>query len=89
MKREALSQEANRGVIPANELNDPLQAILSNTEAALLLLSSSSPDIDKIKESLEAVLSEVERVSQMFRGGIEAVAGEQFGPSQSAKVRNR
>ena len=71
MKREALSQKANQGVIPANELNDPLQTILSNTEAVLLLLSRSNPDIDKIKEALEHVISEVGRVRQMIRGDIE------------------
>ena len=55
-------------VRPGNEPHNPLQAILSNTEAALLLLSNSNPEIDKVKAALEAVISEVGRLNLMIVG---------------------
>jgi hypothetical protein len=82
-----MSQKANPVVVPANEFNDPLQAILSNAEAALLLLSSSNPDIDKIKVALEDVASEVMRVMQRIRGRIELSHGSEFRPSPVANIR--
>jgi hypothetical protein len=62
-----MAQERSPIVMP-DEFNDPLQAILANTEAAILLLSSGRPDIDKIKAALEDVRSEVGRVTQITHG---------------------
>lgn len=44
----------------AHELKQPLSAILSNTEAAQLIINSKSPDISEIKE----ILSDIKRDDQ-------------------------
>jgi signal transduction histidine kinase len=45
----------------AHELSQPLGAILSNTEAAELMLGAASPDLDQIKEILEDIRRDDQR----------------------------
>jgi signal transduction histidine kinase len=51
----------------AHELNQPLTAILSNVQAAQILLSRDSPDLEEIREILSDVASDDERAGQVIR----------------------
>ena len=51
----------------AHELNQPLGAILSNTEAAELILSSPSPDLGEIKQILADIKRDDQRASEVIR----------------------
>ena len=58
MNRRATAGELSASI--AHELNQPLGAILTNTETAELLLGSSSPDLQEIK----AILADIRRDDQ-------------------------
>ena len=51
----------------AHEINQPLGAIQSNTEAMEVALSSPSPDIGEIKEIAEDILRDQGRASEVIR----------------------
>jgi signal transduction histidine kinase len=51
----------------AHELNQPLGSILTNTETAELMLKSSSPNIDEVKEILADIRRDDQRASEVIR----------------------
>jgi signal transduction histidine kinase len=51
----------------AHELNQPLSAILRNAEAATMLLSSSAPALDEVREILQDIRSDDKRASEIIR----------------------
>jgi signal transduction histidine kinase len=51
----------------AHELNQPLGSILTNTETAELMLKSSSPNLDEVKEILADIRRDDQRASEVIR----------------------
>ena len=51
----------------AHELNQPLGSILTNTETAELMLKSSSPDLDEVREILADIRRDDQRASEVIR----------------------
>ena len=52
----------------AHELNQPLGAILSNTEAAQIMLKSNPPDLAQIGEILDDIVRDEQRASEIIMG---------------------
>ncbi|HSK31827.1 MAG TPA: PAS domain S-box protein, partial [Candidatus Limnocylindria bacterium] len=52
----------------AHELNQPLGAILSNADAADMLLKSEPPDLEEIREILADIRNDDRRASDVIRG---------------------
>jgi signal transduction histidine kinase len=52
----------------AHELNQPLGAILSNTEAAQMLLKANPPDLTQIGEILSDIVRDEQRASEIIVG---------------------
>ena len=52
----------------AHELNQPLGAILSNTEAAQMLLKADPPDLPQIGEILSDIVRDEQRASEIILG---------------------
>jgi signal transduction histidine kinase len=52
----------------AHELNQPLGAILSNTEAAQMLLKADPPDLPQIGEILSDIVRDAQRASEIILG---------------------
>jgi signal transduction histidine kinase len=52
----------------AHELNQPLGAILSNTEAAQMLLKANPPDLAQIGEILSDIIRDEQRASEIILG---------------------
>jgi PAS domain S-box-containing protein len=50
----------------AHELNQPLTAILSNAQAALLILAQKSPDLAEVKEALDEIEKEDGRAGEVI-----------------------
>jgi len=50
----------------ANEINQPLTAILSNAQAALYLLAQEVPDLVEIREALEEIVHEDDRAGEVI-----------------------
>ena len=50
----------------AHELNQPLTAILSNAQAALLILAQTSPDLAEVKEALDEIEKEDSRAGEVI-----------------------
>jgi signal transduction histidine kinase len=55
------------GALIAHEINQPLGAILSNAEAAQIILKSSSPDIPMLSEIVDEILHNDERAAEVIR----------------------
>ena len=51
----------------AHELNQPLGSILTNTETAELMLKSSSPNLDEVREILADIRRDDQRASEVIR----------------------
>ena len=51
----------------AHELNQPLTAILSNVQAAQILMSRPSPDLDEVREILAEVATDDKRAGEVIR----------------------
>jgi hypothetical protein len=51
----------------AHELNQPLGSILTNAETAELMLKSSSPNLDEVKEILADIRRDDQRASEVIR----------------------
>lgn len=51
----------------AHELNQPLGSILTNTETAEIMLKSSSPNLDEMKEILADIRRDDQRASEVIR----------------------
>lgn len=65
VNRQAAAGELSSSI--AHELNQPLGAILTNTETAELILKSPSPDLDEIKEILADIRRDDVRASEVIR----------------------
>jgi PAS domain S-box-containing protein len=50
----------------AHELNQPLTAILSNAQAALLILAQTSPDLAEVKDALDEIEKEDSRAGEVI-----------------------
>jgi two-component system sensor kinase FixL len=62
----------------AHELNQPLLAIASYSEAALLLLQAGNPDLAKIRMAVEASERQVHRAGQSIRELLEFLSMKEF-----------
>jgi C4-dicarboxylate-specific signal transduction histidine kinase len=51
----------------AHEVNQPLAAILSNTQAALRFLNHEDPDLDEVREALLDIVQDDKRASEVIR----------------------
>ena len=51
----------------AHELNQPLTAILSNVQAAQMLMKRPSPDLDEVREILSEVVTDDKRAGEVIR----------------------
>jgi signal transduction histidine kinase len=65
MNRHATVSELSGSI--AHELNQPLGAILTNTETAELLMNSPSPNLSEIKEILADIKRDDQRASEVIR----------------------
>ena len=70
-----LNRTASAGVLSASfshELNQPLGAILSNTEAAELLLATNPPDVGQVMEILADIRRDDQRAGEIIKhlGGL-------------------
>jgi signal transduction histidine kinase len=70
-----LNRTASAGVLSASfshELNQPLGAILSNTEAAELLLTANPPDVGQVMEILADIRRDDQRAGEIIKhlGGL-------------------
>jgi signal transduction histidine kinase len=66
MNRHATAGELSSSI--AHELNQPLGAILNNTETATMLLDSPSPDVAQLKEILADIKRDDQRASKVIVG---------------------
>jgi two-component system sensor kinase FixL len=66
----------------AHELNQPLLAIASYSEAALILLQSGKPDLAKIRKAIEAGERQAHRAGQSLREMLEFLSMNEF-PSEA------
>jgi C4-dicarboxylate-specific signal transduction histidine kinase len=64
MNRRATAGELSASI--AHELNQPLGAILSNTETAEMLLGSPSPNLEEIKEILADIKRDDQRAEEVI-----------------------
>jgi signal transduction histidine kinase len=64
MNRYATAGELSSSI--AHELNQPLGAILSNAEAAELMLNSPSPDLEELKEIVADIRRDNQRASEVI-----------------------
>lgn len=51
-----------------HELNQPLQAILSNAQAARLLLANENPNLDEIRETVDDIVRDNKRAGEIIWG---------------------
>jgi signal transduction histidine kinase len=65
INRYAIAGELTASI--AHELNQPLGAILTNTETAELMLKGSSPDLDEIGEILADIRRDDQRAGEVIR----------------------
>jgi len=61
------SMAGELGALIAHEINQPLGAILSNAEAAQIILDSSNPDVPMLKEIVGDILQNDERAAEVIR----------------------
>jgi signal transduction histidine kinase len=80
MNRRATAGEMSASL--AHELNQPLGAILSNAEAAEILLNSPSPKLAEIKEILGDIRRDDERASDVIRRLRSLLKKTAFAPQQ-------
>lgn len=64
MNRHSTAGELSASI--AHELNQPLGAILNNTEAAIAILESPSPNVDEIKRALADIKRDDQRASEII-----------------------
>jgi two-component system sensor kinase FixL len=62
----------------AHELNQPLLAIASYCEAALMLLGTANPDLDKIRKAIEESKRQAHRAGQSIREMLEFLGMKDF-----------
>jgi len=64
MNRHATAGELSASI--AHELNQPLGAILNNTEAAIAMLATPTPDLEEIRAILHDIKRDDDRASQII-----------------------
>lgn len=64
MNRHATAGELSASI--AHELNQPLGAILNNTEAAIAILDSPAPNVEEIKRALADIKRDDQRASEII-----------------------
>jgi PAS domain S-box-containing protein len=74
-KREVVAQTASAF---AHELNQPLLAVASYSEAALILLKAVNPDLDKIRKALEGSALQAHRAGQSIREMLKVMSMNEF-----------
>jgi len=62
-----MSRLSELSVSIGHEINQPLQSILSNAQAALLLLTRDNPDLDEIREILQDIVLDDWRAAEVIR----------------------
>ncbi len=62
----------------AHELNQPLLAIASYSEAALIMLKADKPNLDKIRKAIEGSEMQAHRAGQSIRELIELLSTKEF-----------
>lgn len=62
----------------AHELNQPLLAIASYSEAALMLLQAEKPDLDKIRKAVSESERQAQRAGQSIRKLLEFLSMKEF-----------
>jgi PAS domain S-box-containing protein len=62
----------------AHELNQPLLAIASYSEAALILLKAENPNLDKVRKAVEGSEVQAHRAGQSIRELIEFLSTKEF-----------
>jgi PAS domain S-box-containing protein len=62
-----VSTRSELSVSIGHEINQPLQSILSNAQAALLFLAKESPDLDEIREILRDIVLDSRRAGEIMR----------------------
>ncbi len=65
----------------AHEINQPMGAILSNTEAAQMMLEQGTLDSEKLREILEDIRSEDLRAAEVIRGLRKLLARSEWRPA--------
>jgi PAS domain S-box-containing protein len=68
-----------------HEINQPLQSILSNAQAALLFLAKESPDLDEIREILRDIVLDGSRAGEIVRQ-LRALLNKDKSPFESLDV---
>jgi signal transduction histidine kinase len=67
MHLSRMSQLSEVSIAIGHEINQPLQSILSNAQAALLLLAKDNPDLDEIREILHDIVLDDRRAGEVIR----------------------
>jgi signal transduction histidine kinase len=67
MHLSRMSQLSEVSIAIGHEINQPLQSILSNAQAALLLLAKDNPDLDEIREILRDIVLDDRRAGEVIR----------------------
>jgi C4-dicarboxylate-specific signal transduction histidine kinase len=62
-----VSRLSELSVSIGHEINQPLQSILSNAQAALFLLAKEKPDLDEIREILKDIVLDDRRAGEVIR----------------------
>jgi signal transduction histidine kinase len=62
-----VSRLSELSVSIGHEINQPLQSILSNAQAALLLLAKDDPNLDQIREMLQDIVLDDSRAGDVIR----------------------
>ena len=65
MNRRATAGELSASI--AHELNQPLGAILNNTETAAVILSSAAPNLEELKIIVDEIKRDDERASEVIK----------------------
>ncbi len=65
VNRQATAGELSSSI--AHELNQPLGSILANAETAELILKSTSPDLDEVREILADIKRDDQRAGEVIR----------------------
>ena len=77
-KLQKIQVAAQTAAAIAHELNQPLLAIASYSEAALILLNAASPNLDKIRETIEGSERQALRAGQSIRDLLDYLSMKEF-----------
>jgi two-component system sensor kinase FixL len=77
-KLQTLQIAAQTATAIAHELNQPLMAIASYTQTALILLKAVNPSLDKVRKAIEGSERQAHRAGQSIRELIEFLGTREF-----------